>query len=67
MGHAGKLHDPKAADVDSTRFDQPFSQGATAVPSFLSEKDWKSLLYEIHSGQVIPVVGPKLVTVDDLG
>jgi hypothetical protein len=32
---------------------------------FLSEKDWKNLLREIHSGRVIPVVGPRLVTVDD--
>jgi len=31
--------------------------------SFLSERDWRNLLREIHSGQVIPVVGPGLVTV----
>ena len=30
----------------------------------LSEKDWRSLLREINRGQVIPVVGPGLVTVD---
>ena len=33
----------------------------------LSERDWRSLLREIHSGQVIPVVGPGLVTVDSEG
>lgn len=30
----------------------------------LSDRDWRSLLREIHTGQVIPVVGPGLVTVD---
>ena len=30
---------------------------------FLSDRDWRNLLREIHSGQVIPVVGPGLVTV----
>jgi len=31
--------------------------------SFLSDGDWRNLLREIHSGQVIPVVGPGLVTI----
>ena len=31
----------------------------------LTDRDWKSLLREIHSGQVIPVIGPGLVTVMD--
>jgi hypothetical protein len=36
------------------------------TPPFLSEKDWRSLLRDIHSGgQVIPVIGPDLVTVQD--
>ncbi len=30
----------------------------------LTDRDWKSLLREIHSGQVIPVIGPDLVTVE---
>jgi hypothetical protein len=33
--------------------------------SFLSEDDWRDLLREIHNRQVIPVVGPELVTVPD--
>ena len=33
----------------------------------LTERDWRSLLRELHSGQVIPVVGPGLVTVDREG
>lgn len=33
--------------------------------AFISERDWRNLLREIHSGNVIPVVGPGLVTVDD--
>lgn len=32
---------------------------------FMSDRDWRNLLREIHSGNVIPVVGPGLVTVDD--
>ncbi|MDB5391617.1 MAG: hypothetical protein JWM11_7263 [Planctomycetaceae bacterium] len=31
----------------------------------LSDRDWRNLLREIHSGNVIPVVGPGLVTVPD--
>jgi hypothetical protein len=31
--------------------------------SFLSDRDWRNLLREIHSGQVIPVIGPDLVTI----
>jgi hypothetical protein len=30
---------------------------------FLSETDWLFLLQEIHNRQVIPIVGPELVTV----
>ena len=36
----------------------------TTEDRLLSEKDWRSLLREINRGQVIPVVGPGLVTVD---
>lgn len=35
--------------------------------SFLSDRDWRNLLREIHSGQVIPVIGPDLVTVSPEG
>ncbi len=35
----------------------------TATKSFLDERHWKSLLRDIHAGQVIPLVGPELVTV----
>jgi hypothetical protein len=35
------------------------------MSSFLSEDDWRDLLREIHNRQVIPVVGPELVTVPD--
>jgi hypothetical protein len=37
----------------------------TSQPRFLDEREWQGLLREIHRGQVIPVVGPALVTVDD--
>lgn len=30
----------------------------------LSESDWRSLLREIHLGQVVPIIGPSLVTVE---
>ena len=33
--------------------------------SFLPETDWCYLLQEIHNRQVIPIVGPELVTVHD--
>ena len=33
--------------------------------SFLSEDDWRDLLREIHNRQVIPFIGPELVTVPD--
>jgi hypothetical protein len=36
-----------------------------AIVSFLSEDDWRDLLREIHNRQVIPFVGPELVTVPD--
>ena len=36
-----------------------------AATTSLSDRDWRNLLREIHSGNVIPVVGPGLVTVDD--
>ena len=32
---------------------------------FLPEADWLYLLQEIHNRQVIPIVGPELVTVPD--
>jgi hypothetical protein len=32
---------------------------------WLDEREWQTLLREIHRGQVIPVAGPSLVTVDD--
>ena len=33
--------------------------------AFLSEADWRNLLREIHDRQVIPIVGPELITVPD--
>lgn len=36
---------------------------ATASPAFLAEEDWQELLLYIQYRQVIPVVGPELVTV----
>lgn len=33
--------------------------------AFLSEADWRNLLREVHDGQVIPIVGPELITVPD--
>ena len=30
---------------------------------FLNEKSWRSLLRDIHAGQVIPIIGPEIVTV----
>jgi hypothetical protein len=35
-----------------------------AVPSttFLDERHWRSLLRDIHAGQVLPVIGPEVVT-----
>ena len=33
--------------------------------SFLSEDDWRDLLREIHNRQVIPFIGPELVSVPD--
>lgn len=35
------------------------------MPGPLSETDWRDLLRLIHNRQVIPVVGPRLVTVVD--
>lgn len=35
------------------------------MPNPLSERDWRDLLRLIHDRQVIPVVGPCLVTVID--
>jgi len=34
----------------------------SATP-FLDEGDWRSLLRDIHAGQVLPVIGPELVTI----
>ncbi len=34
-------------------------------PDFLPEKDWRNLIRDIHNGQVLPVVGPELITVQD--
>ena len=39
----------------------------THTSTFLSEKEWRNLLYEIHKGQVLPVIGLRLVTVTDPG
>lgn len=33
--------------------------------SFLSDRDWRNLLREIHSGQVIPVIGPDLIRIEN--
>lgn len=38
-----------------------------ANESFLTDRDWRNLLREIHSGQVIPVIGPDLVTISPDG
>ncbi len=35
------------------------------ISSFLTERDWRNLVRDVHSGQVLPVVGPELVTVTD--
>ncbi len=32
---------------------------------FLPEKDWRGLIRDIHAGQVLPVIGPELVTFED--
>ena len=34
----------------------------STVP-FLDDRQWRSLLRDIHAGQVIPVIGPELVTI----
>lgn len=34
-------------------------------PPFLSERDWGKLIRDIHHGQVVPLVGPELITVPD--
>ena len=31
--------------------------------SYLNERDWHNLIRDIHSGQVLPVIGPELVTI----
>ena len=33
--------------------------------SYLSDDDWHDLLMDIHNQQVIPIIGPELVTVPD--
>lgn len=38
---------------------------ATATTTFLDDHTWRSLLRDIHAGQVLPVVGPELITVPD--
>lgn len=39
---------------------------SSAEPAeFFSERDWKRLIRDIHNDQVIPVVGPGLITVPD--
>jgi len=35
-------------------------------PLFLTEKEWNKLIRDIHHGQVIPVVGPELITLPDV-
>ena len=32
------------------------------TPSYLDDRQWRSLLRDIHAGQVLPVIGPELVT-----
>jgi len=34
-----------------------------ATTPFLDERHWRSLLLDIHAGQVLPVIGPALVTI----
>lgn len=36
---------------------------SAAAASFLDERHWRSLLRDIHGGQVLPVIGPELVTI----
>ena len=43
--------------------DDPIADPPTA--SFLTEPEWSRLLRAIHNNQVIPVIGPELVTVPD--
>ena len=31
--------------------------------AYIEERDWRNLLRDIHSGQVLPVIGPELVTI----
>ncbi|MBP7950655.1 MAG: toll/interleukin-1 receptor domain-containing protein [Verrucomicrobiales bacterium] len=38
-----------------------------SAETLLAERDWRNLLREIHARQVIPVVGPELVTVEENG
>jgi hypothetical protein len=35
----------------------------TTSPSFLDDRRWRNLLRDIHAGQVLPVIGPELVTI----
>ncbi len=32
-------------------------------PEFLTDKDWRTLIRDIHAHQVLPVIGPELVTI----
>lgn len=44
--------------------EEPTETAATSESStFLSEKDWGRLIRDIHHGQVVPLVGPELITV----
>ncbi|HEY5891907.1 MAG TPA: toll/interleukin-1 receptor domain-containing protein [Chthoniobacterales bacterium] len=35
------------------------------MEEILPEKDWRNLIRDIHNGQVVPVVGPELITIAD--
>ena len=40
------------------------TQSSSAPTSFLDDRAWRSLLRDIHAGQVLPVIGPELVTIE---
>ncbi len=39
------------------------THSSPAPTSFLDNRAWRSLLRDIHAGQVLPVIGPELVTI----
>ena len=41
------------------------STSSIAASRFLSEKGWRTLIRNIRAGQVVPVIGPELIQVED--